>query len=438
MEATPGPEPGAAVTEGLGGDAAAQEIALPQDEEFAEAPEQWREKFTSLLTHAKTLERDLRAMRATQEQAAPASDASLLEGLGAYATDEAGNVLTDPNTGLPQITTQPFVEQLLQGGTGMADRLAYDLWHAQRPDGQTYGQWILRSMGLDPARIQDYAQAPASPQVTGEVHPDELQHIGTHLHEAYKSLDKTGRDYVQGLLDNVQDAEAESFLKREAERLEGQKFQAEMRQQAEQQQRVETERFWQGVNEATNQAIQQANRDALANLSKQISSQVTFSADPTVNAVQSHAITSIIAAACDPDTRFAVQPLLEAVGAQFDGQVDSLIQSYERATKVYHVLKGAAENPRFAEHRNDMQMQKAKSEMAALQTRLMAKLAPVALKVAKSLTGANQSLREAEGEQLAAVRSRPVIGNGAMPNERTQNVPRNVEPFSVEFLRQMG
>jgi hypothetical protein len=450
----PSSEPVATGETELSGDAAAVDESAPllSDEEIGSAPDQWREKLSSLLTWGKGLETDLKALKGQSAQWEPLADygepdairtqLETLRGLGVYATDEHGRILTDPQTNFPYLTTQPFLDGVtkLHPGDGMLDQLAYDIWGRPRSDGQTYGQWYLQQLGLDPGKLEQYAAMDATPQAVGKPPEDELVGISDELHQTYEKLSLHERKVLQKALDEGLYDEVEASLRetqaRHQKDAEAEQFRQEMQRQQQEQLKAETDKFWQTVENNFQEAISKSNQEVLSGLQKQISSQVTFSADPTANAVQSNAVTALLAAMVNPSTRFATAPILEALQVQFDPQIEQLVAGYERALQTYHTLREAANNPRFNQHRNDAQMAQAEREAAQIQQRVMAKLAPVALKVAKVLAGANQSLREADSAELAKVKSRPAIGNGAITNGGRQAPPSGVDPFTVEFLQQ--
>lgn len=439
------------------GEAEAPDLSLPENDDDlqGQANNPHVQAVINLRQQLRQLNQDHKALKAQSSQWEPLADygdaetivnqLETLKGLGVYATDENGNLLTDPQTNFPYLTTKPFLEGVskLHPGDGMLDQLAYDIWGQTRSDGQTYGQWYLSQLGLDPNRLQEYVAMDATPQQpVGNPSEDELVGIPEELHDTYNTLSLHERKVIQkalddGLLDEVEASLRETQARRQKD-AEHEEFRKQIQQQQEAQQKAETEQFWQAVQNNYVEAIGRANRDVLSGLQKQLSSQVTFSTDPTTNAVQANTVTGLLAAVVNPNTRFAVQPILEALQVQFDPQIDQLVSGYERAVQTYETLKEASSNPRFSQYRNDAQMAQAQREAAQIQQRVMAKLAPIALKVAKVIAGANQGLREADSVELAKVSSRPAIGNGAIPNGGRGAAPQGVDPFTVDFLRQIN
>lgn len=439
-----------------GSDAAAGESDLPfNEQEFDGAPDQWREKLNSVLGWGKSLEKDLKTLRSTSQAYQPLEqyggvDAVMqqlqtLQGLGTYATNEHGQVQRDEN-GFPYLTTAPFLQGLQQQENGqlLTDQLAYDLWSQTRPDGQTYGQWYMSQLGLDLGRLDEYragvqSQVTSSSDTIADWETDTIsgQFNDDRLTSAYKGLTPAERKTVQNLLYDDKVADAKQILAREAARMDNESriAQIEQAQKAEQQHALES--FWQGVSQQYVAEIGRTNREAIATLTNQISSQVTFSSDPSINQVQTGAVGALIAAFCSEQTRFAMEPVMQALGVQYDPQLDGLFSQHAEAMQNYLTLKAAAENPRFSSYRNDAEMNKAKATADALHQRALAKLAPVAAKIAKAIAGQNQEQRDQRNAALSAANGRPTIGNGAVGNNQRQ-VPKGVNPFSVEFLQQIS
>ena len=435
QEATPAPgpvagnEPAQVMPTEASADASTQdaEPSDPFEADVQAIPEQQRDKFTSLLQHKKSLEKDLRGWRGLAEQFGDpetiAARLAQLEGLGSYATDPVGQTVIDPNTGLPRVTTAPWLERMMTDSPGLVDQLGYDLWNQKTANGQSYGAkffWeAFQNLGLDPNRVQDYAALPASQVAAGQPSPDELQYIDASLHAAYGSLTAAERKVVQSLIENntpEDDLAVRDILKREQERAENAKFREEFQQQMKKQEEAEIGTFWQDVNATFEQAVSKANTEALASLNQQISTQVQFSSDPKTNAIQSGMVSALVAAMCSPETRFAVAPILEQIGATFDPQVEQYLANASQAEREYIALSKLEGNERFAQYRNSYRMQEAKRESDRLRQMATAKLAPVALKIAKAIATGNQGIREASLEDLKGIQSRPTVGNGSVGN----------------------
>lgn len=438
QEATPAQVPGAdsttaqVATQEESGDATAQEEADPFDEQVAQVPEHQREKFNSLLQHKKDLERDLKAARSQWQPLTEqygdvqtiAEKLAQLEGLGSYATDQIGETVIGPN-GLPQVTTAPWISKMAETSPAMVEQLSYDLFNQPTPDGQTYGAKLFwqafQEMGLDPSRVQDYAQLPASQVAASQATADELEYIDPSLHKAYNYLTKPEREFVQSKIYDAKDDEVAEYLQAANRRMENEARLQEFTNYQKQQEEAEISSYWQNVDSVTNQVIQEANNKALTGISQQIESQVQFSSDPTANKLQTGMVSALVAAMCSPQTRFAVQPILEQIGATIDPQIDQLLTNATQAERVYQAYAQLEKNdkPEFKKHRNEFQMKEARRESDRLQQQAMAKLAPIAVKIAKAIAGGNQGIREASQQDLAKINSRPAVGNGGIPGARS-------------------
>lgn len=449
QEATPAPGPGAEsttaqdATQGTGADASAQESEPdPFEADVQAIPEQQRDKFTSLLQHKKSLEKDLRSWRGLAEQYgdadAVAARLAQLDGLSSYATNDIGEMVIDQNTGLPQLTTAPWLQRMAEQSPGMLDQLGYDLWNQTAADGQPYGAkffWnAFEKLGLDPNRVNEYAQLPASQVAASQPTADELQYIDASLHDAYRHLNSAERGYVQELIDKVEDAKAAEYLQAANKRMENEKRLEAFDNHLKQQEQAEIGNFWQEVNTSHQQVIAERNTQALAGLTQQIASQVQFSSDPTTNKIQAGMVSGLIAAMCSEQTRFAIEPILQELGATYDPQIDQLLQNATQAERVYQALskvdQRAANNPTFAQYRNAYQRDEARRQSDGMRQQAMAKLAPIALKIAKAIATGNQGIREASLQDLAKTNSRPTVGNGAIPTGRTG---QNYYPPGKEF-----
>lgn len=437
QEAAPAQVPGADsmtaqdATQGTSGDATAQESQFaeppdPFDADVETIPEHQRDKFNSLLQHKKNLEKDLRPWKTVAEQYGDpqtiAEKLAQLEGLGSYATNEIGQTVIDPATGIPQMTTAPWLAKMAESSPGMVDQLSYDLWNQKGPDGQTYGAKLFWSafeeMGLDPNRVKDYAQLPASQVAAAQVTADELTFIDESLHGAYNYLTKAERAVVQEWLkDPDNDPQVVDYLRAAEKRQQNEQRLEAFDNHLREQERTEINGFWQDVHQSHQRAVQEANNKDLAALTQQITSQVQFSSDPKTNAIQGNMVTALIAAMVTEETRFAVLPILEQIGVTYDPQLDQMLANATQAEKMFvqfsKIEEKAKQNPKFAQYRNSMAMSEARREADRLRQQAMAKVSSVALKIAKQIAGGNQGIREASAQDLAKINSRPSVGNGA-------------------------
>lgn len=427
-------------------DAGAEDsLANFTDEELAAVPDQWRDRFGSLHKGYKSLEADHKTLK---EQYQPLSEfgevgtikssLELLDGLYGYAQDAEGNPIYDEATGLPKESTTGFISRLAEGSPALVDRLFDDLWQFRGGDGKTFAQSMFQRLGLDPSRLSDYRELTQNPQKSvatssGVISSDELANIPESFHDVYKQLSFADRYLAQ----QMDDTQLESFLADKQELFETRKFREDyQKSQAEQAQQAE-QQFWQGVDKTFGEYAGQLRQDGLNSIVKNLSSQVTFSADPVTNSVQQSAVMAITANLLNPDLRFAAQGALEALGIKLDPSFDESLTALNQQAYRYIQLKSVAGNPAMAKHRNDAAMAKAQAETKRLYDMTMAKFNGIALKIAKVITGSNQGLREVEKSQLENG-GRPTVGNGALPGSGGGARPAlKAKPFTVEALEEL-
>lgn len=425
-----------------GADAGAEEWQSPiTEEELAQAPEQWRAKFTSLLDGYKSLDADHRTLKGQFEPLSKFGDVGeiqsqleLLDGLYGYAKDADGNTLYDTRTGLPMPSTATFVSRLQEGSPALAKQLFLDLWRAPGVDGLTGAQRMFQTLGLDPKRLAEYralTQNPAkSVAPSGVATPDELAVIPEHHHATYKLLSPSDRYKAQQMEDPD---ELENFLAEKQEVFENRKFREDYDKALKEHAAREAQEFGASVERSYTEYATKLRQDGLGSIIQNLSSQIQFSADPTTNAVQTGAVMAIMANLLNPDLHFATQGALQALGVTLDqGFFDSLatLGDQARAVKLYEAY---AANPAYAQYRNDAALGKARSDVDRLYKGTLAKLSSVALKVAKVIAGGNQELREVEKTKLGDT-ARPGVAGGSLPGNGA--VKPTAKPFTVEWLQQ--
>lgn len=170
----------------------------------------------------------------------------LARGLFTPRMDEYGQQVMNPQTGLPEYTAAPFVENL-------AEQSPSTLWEilltaCDQPWGnESFGHYFLRErLGLDPGLISTYQQI-SSPRDAaqyivrnGGVDPAELETINTDYQDAYRSFTPQQRQEFQLMGD---EAKAQ-WLEERKELLETRKFRQEQAAQIEQAKR-DKEAEWQ-------------------------------------------------------------------------------------------------------------------------------------------------------------------------------------------------
>jgi hypothetical protein len=106
------------------------------------------------------------------------------------ALDDNGQPYVDPNTGVPALTTQPFIQELFSSSPQTGSQLAWELMDQQLQNGQSVGAaWMQHRLGLDPSKYELYKQISdgtfSGP--IGNVDQRELNAIAPEFHDAYKT-----------------------------------------------------------------------------------------------------------------------------------------------------------------------------------------------------------------------------------------------------------
>ena len=360
------------------------------------------------------------------------SSLELLDGLFGFATDGQGNTLYDQQTNLPIPSTSQFISKLQEGSPALVSQLHRDIWFAKAPSGLTYAQEMFQTLGLDPNRLKDYRAMTANPShaiSSGVIPPDEFNVIPEEFHADYKLLSPEERFRAQRMTDD----ELNRFMGEKRELRESREFREDFKkQQAESQQREMTA-FWEGVDKSYQDYAATLRRDAFNSIQQGITSQVQFSADPTINAVQTGAVMSVLANLLNPDLRFATEGVLKSLGVTLDQGFEDVLNGLGQQAYLVKRYEAIAGNPALAAHRNDSAMAKAQSEVNRLNKTIQAKFNGIALKVARAIAGHNQELRDVEKSKLEGG-ARPTVSPGGLPTSPTWKAPPGVQPFTPEWL----
>jgi hypothetical protein len=424
------------------GEAEAPELSIPENDDDlqGQANNPHVQAVLNLRQQLRQLNQDHKALRAQYQPLADFGDTDqitqhleMLNGLYGHATDENGNIRYDQATGLPIPSTSQFVAKLQEGSPALVEQLFNDLWSTRRADGSTFAQEIFQRLGLDPKRLDDYVALTRNPSnaiSSGIVPPNELAGIPEKFHDVYKSLSPSLRLQAQ----QMDDATLEEFLQTQQEAFESRKFRDEYRQQQEARQQAEMKQFWDGVDKSFEDYATKLRRDAFDSIQKGLTSQIQFSADPTINAVQTGAVMATLANLLDPNLRFATEGMLKSLGVTLDQGFDDALNALSQQAYLVKRYEAIAGNPQLAGYRNDAAMAQAQKEVNRLYQTTMAKMNGIAVKVAKALAGHNQGLREVEKSKLEA-QARPSVGAGGLPSNSAKTPPPGVKPFTTEWLQ---
>jgi hypothetical protein len=393
------------------------------DELESPVPDEWHERFVSLRSGYKSLESDHRDLKGEYE-----SLAGFLDGLYGRVQDEFGNEYN---------TTEAFVSRLREGEPEIADQLQLDLWAARGEDGLTGAQRMFYNLGLNPAMLADYRALTQNPHGNatraGGISPVELQYIPEQFHDTYELLSPADR-YAAQLIDNP--AELEHFLDDRRRSLEDRQFRARYNRYQQRAAQESWQAFQNGVERSLEEYVGQLRQDGMNSIIRNISSQITFSADKQTNAVQTAMIQSFMANLINPDLRFASVGALDAMGVTLDNDFWNSLDELTDEARAVKWYEAVAANPAYAQYRNDAALAKAQEKVNKLYKSACAKFNYVAIKLAKVLTNHNQQLREASWAEVNTSRqhARPTFSSGSLPTP-TQAKPA-AKPFTTEWLQQ--
>jgi hypothetical protein len=213
----------------------------------------------------------------------------LATNLFAPVVDEQGQHVTDPQTGLPQYTAEPFVESLAEQSLGTLSEI---LWHGfdTKFGEETLGHWLMRHrLGLDPNMLTVYQQIQSPEQAreyvtkSGGIDPAFFDGVNTAYHDTLRSLLNT-RPALRGQWESLDDNARSELLEDHKFLLENRKYAEEQRQRDEQTAQERAAAGRRQIEEAAGRAISEADdRVRSAQLAK-LKQTATFFADAGDNA----------------------------------------------------------------------------------------------------------------------------------------------------------
>jgi hypothetical protein len=331
--------------------------------------------------------------------------------------------------GFQRVTARPFIERVDGENPGMAEVILNDLlaYEPDRGDGQKVPLWhsLLEVWGLDPNRLSDYRNIDAlTPQPSaGDITQDELQAVPEQFRETYKSLPPGVRNDLQ-----MQDEETRNFnLEAHKERFDAkQQAQARQEQEAQERQRAQAQAREYVAREQEGYVSQHL-REGYARIMDDLSSKVTFSADPAENAALQASVGSFIFSLRDPDFREANKERLEQAGIRLGADFDEALAAVDhhlRAAKAFD-LYGQKDRARSSD-----------ALATAEKNKVFAKLTPIALRAAKLVAGqkAAQATRQGQSLEDASI-LRPTPGQSGTASESSGILPPGMRADSPEANR---
>lgn len=403
------------------------------------APRQWRERFGQIKQGYDSLEKDHRELKARAENwkgleiygdpAAIQSELDVVRAFRSFKTDEQGNLQFDSASGLPLYDVKPGIERLAQQSPMMPARLFEELLRWPGETGQPYLRELFTDLGLDPDRLEDYRRF-----TSGELQPSGMENPGVarinDIPEDYRDAFKSLRPSVQKDYWNMPEDAQQDLLEDAKEKLEGRKFQDQVRQWQAQQRQQEEVQFKQSLEQSQTAYIGELRQGTLDSIVNNLASQVQLSSDPAINAVQQGVVKATLASMLDPDLRFAAGPMLQALGIQIDATFDQALGAAAQHARAFKQYEAYASHPTFSRYRDDFALKTAQQATADAVLRVKATLNNVALKIAQALGGQVKQEAQEIDSRLAAAQTRPVLSGSTATGEQASS--KRGAPFSKE------
>lgn len=341
-----------------------------------------------------------------------------------------GKPVRDAATQTTYITTKPFVEYLDKVSPGMPEQLYVDLNYFQPlgEDGVAKGEELwkqhFRYLKLDPSRLSEYQNIDALvARTSSAITPEELAEIPADYHAAYRSIpasirsawasfddaDKTRmlEDY-KGKLDDVADKAARKQAEEQAKVAAGQAHAALVStKQQEYFRTVRTARF--------------------TELYTSLEQQIKFSTDPAANGVLIGSLCTTLSNLLDPDWRFiAVERVLTPLGIKLPAGFDEVLEKFNSTAMEAVALRLAGDIGQSGQKFGDAN---------AAVDQLIAKIAPIALAVAKKQGATVLEKAAVQADALAAAAAgRATVGSTTTTPQNTI-LPAGMNPDSMEATR---
>lgn len=345
----------------------------------------------------------------------------------------SGQPVIDQKTGTAYVTTAPFLSYLDENSPGMPEQLLVDLLDFEPTDESgnktpKLSHQVLEYWGLDPARIKDYRNIDAIVATSGEaITAAELKDILPEFHQAYRNLLPS----VRAAWPAYSEADQMVMLQREKAGLDRIATDKQRDERDRQRDEAEQAQYRALVAQEQRKYFAQVRSERFASIAEKLSAQVTFSADPTTNAVMHGAVGAVLANLIDLEFRFVTDGLIQALGIKFDHTYDAALNTFNSEANRKVALEMAGDI---------VQARQAEEKAATAANLLSTKLGIIALKVAKAMGGQQAAAATANGNALdTAAAARSLAGNGAAPNgQQTGVLPSHIRPGTPEAARYLA
>ncbi len=333
--------------------------------------------------------------------------------------------LRTPVEGQPnQFTTRNFIEKLDSMSPGIANELFFDLMSYDVPNEHGHvdrmANHFVRSLGLDPTRIEDYRNIDTI-RASGAVTADDLAGIPERFHGAFRALSSAQRDdfMLQKDTNGQYSLASMEYLQDKAEALESRQWreqQAQAQQQAAEQQQ---QAFEAQIEEAFIQDITTEAQSIRDSILKESLSQVTFSSDQTQDMLAKEGIMALLSQIQSPYPyqQQAALAALKAAGVEPNG-FGELMNVLEQSRRDY---------VRHTANRDTLQARTAQAKATTAKQQILARAQDYAIRLAKATGQRVATAASQQNGQLAAATAR-YVPSGTQAQNGSSN-PYDANPY---------
>lgn len=289
-------------------------------------------------------------------------------------------VRSNPSTGMPERTTEPFVKGLFEKDPAGAYQLMADLAQLPSPytQGLTVTQELFKAAGIDPARIEDVKQFAANGyQMQASAYPapdqNDLAELPAHLHATFGKLDPDTRDGLMVLDEAVRNRSLEAY-KTDLETKERESHETQTREQREAEAQAQQQAaFKANVDAKGDENFQQAGTGVLNSFVESLAKQAGMTT------LDSHMIATTVLSAYEPTIAGkAIAAALKADGIELDPTIPAAIAELQEKAKhaAYYQIIG-----------DQAALSKAVADQVGLQERILAKGNKIIAQLAQKRNG---------------------------------------------------
>jgi len=321
-------------------------------------------------------------------------------------------------------TSRPFLERLEAESPGTLDQIFADALVITVPDANgnpsTVVRELYRSHGLDPDRIDDYRNIDKL-RASGVVTAEDLGKVPEKYHEAFKSMSQDAREDLLDMLAQ-KPLVADEVLRNAQRALATEKFEQEQTERQKAAQEAAETKFQSDLAQTIEQDQVSETASIRDSIHQHLSSQFTFSSDPTVNELEHTKILSLIGNLQSPFPVYREMAVkaLKAVGVEPNG-FDELANRWSDRRAAYKQFEAMGDK---------MQAARALSESTAAKQQILAKVNDYALRLAKASGERAATAAAQQGSQLAAAQARFVPSGTGQAQQGLQN-PYSQNPHPI-------